>query len=298
MNGIYKYRFGNCFVEKLGNTVNFPCDFLLAPMYAHLGTNQRLLRTLWYVMLLATTSFLGACNSAVEDLNNVSLDGRILDNLVVFYDFNSGSGLFTDGSELQPTLDLQPSDATAITDIGGGIRISAATELASLDFATKIINHSTDSNAITIEAWVQPANLTQEGPARIVSVSEGAYTRNFTLAQELNQYIVRFNTSDNNDNGSPEFVTSAGTVTTELTHVVFTWNAASQMARFYINGELSNVSDTVFTGDLSSWRSDYRIVIANELTVARPWLGDIHLVAIYNRALSHEEVTRNYDANI
>ena len=36
--------------------------------------------------------------------------------------------------------------------------------------------------------------------------------------------------------------------------------------------------------------------MANELTNDSAWLGDIHLVAIFDRALSAEEVTGNFDA--
>ena len=37
------------------------------------------------------------------------------------------------------------------------------------------------SGEYSIEAWVVPANVTQEGPARIISYSAGDSNRNFTL---------------------------------------------------------------------------------------------------------------------
>jgi hypothetical protein len=40
------------------------------------------------------------------------------------------------------------------------------------------------SNALTLEAWFKPANTTQAGPARIVSLSQDLNLRNLTLGQE------------------------------------------------------------------------------------------------------------------
>jgi 4-hydroxy-3-methylbut-2-enyl diphosphate reductase IspH len=36
--------------------------------------------------------------------------------------------------------------------------------------------------------------------------------------------------------------------------------------------------------------------LANEENADRRWLGSVHLVAIYARALTPEEVARNFDA--
>ena len=41
---------------------------------------------------------------------------------------------------------------------------------------------------------------------------------------------------------------------------------------------------------------DEVLALANELTEDRPWLGEFYLVAIYDRALSQDEVSRNFNA--
>jgi hypothetical protein len=43
-----------------------------------------------------------------------------------------------------------------------------------------------------------------------------------------------------------------------------------------------------------TWDSSLPFQIANEATLDRPWLGRIHLVALYNRALSREEIANNF----
>jgi hypothetical protein len=51
-------------------------------------------------------------------------------------------------------------------------------------------------------------------------------------------------------------------------------------------------------GDFSGWTSNYRLGLANEMTKDHPWLGEIHLVAIYDRALTADEVGQNYGAGL
>jgi hypothetical protein len=56
------------------------------------------------------------------------------------------------------------------------------------------------------------------------------------------------------------------------------------------------ISETV-GGDFSNW-TDYRLTLANELNQNHPWLGELYLVAIYNRALTTDEVSQNYGAGL
>jgi hypothetical protein len=68
------------------------------------------------------------------------------------------------------------------------------------------------------------------------------------------------------------------------------------VAKIYING-VERASDTI-GGDFSNWDGDFHLALANELTKDRPWLGEFHLVAIYNRALSQTEVSQNFRARL
>jgi len=51
-------------------------------------------------------------------------------------------------------------------------------------------------------------------------------------------------------------------------------------------------------GQLGNWSDDFRLTLANELTGDRPWLGELHLIAIYGRALTAEEITRNFAVGV
>ena len=45
---------------------------------------------------------------------------------------------------------------------------------------------------------------------------------------------------------------------------------------------------------MSTWDSSYPLVVANESTGDRPWLGEIYLLAGYCQALSAEQVDTHY----
>jgi exo-beta-1,3-glucanase (GH17 family) len=62
----------------------------------------------------------------------------------------------------------------------------------------------------------------------------------------------------------------------------------------YIDG----VEDQTFMriGGLAQWDDTYRIIVANEATNDRTWLGELHLIAVYDRALDAGEVEQNFMA--
>jgi glycopeptide antibiotics resistance protein len=49
-----------------------------------------------------------------------------------------------------------------------------------------------------------------------------------------------------------------------------------------------------FVAPFSSWNSFFSFQIGNEATLDRPWLGKIHFVAIYNRALTADEIADHF----
>ena len=160
--------------------------------------------------------------------------------------------------------------------------------------ATAVNESIINSQAFTVEAWIQPANNTQNGPARIITLSNGTSNRNLTLGQDGDKFILRTRTSNTTSNGMPNFDTPSGSVTAgQLQHVVATRDASGN-EKIYINGEL--VAQQVRSGDLNNWDPNYKLALGNEIGAERPWLGAFHLVALYDEALSDAEVLGNYNA--
>jgi len=131
---------------------------------------------------------------------------------LVFYDFREGSGqIIKDRSGKSDPLNLTIEDGSAVQWIdSGGLAIRSPVLIASQGPAAKITNAVRKSGAITIEAWIKPANTTQGGPARIVTVSRDPGSRNFTLGQKAGAYEIRFRTTSTSANGEPALSSPGG----------------------------------------------------------------------------------------
>jgi hypothetical protein len=219
---------------------------------------------------------------------------RIEAGLQALYDFGSADGdVVKDRSGMGRAVDLRVENLDAVRRTSGALEIRAETKIRSIKAPVKIIESVRRSGEITIEAWVQPSNITQSGPARIVTLSQNSSNRNFTLGQDGSQYDVRFRTTTTNSNGSPSLSTENDRLTKKITHVVYTRDRLGQV-RLFLDGKLD--SEKKVAGGLSTWGRDYTFAIGNELSGGREWLGTYYLVAIYNRALTPGEIVQNHRA--
>jgi hypothetical protein len=228
---------------------------------------------------------------------------RVDDGLQVLYTFREETGdVIHDVSEVGAPLDLVIGDGSPSWLPGGGLSVQNSAQISSGEAASKIINACQATNELTVEAWLQLSSASQGSPARIVSLSDGAMDRNFTLGHgddntgsPANQFAMRLRTSatETDDNGKPALSSAAGAASTNLTHVVYTF-ANKGDATIYING--AENTTTAVGGDLSNWNPNYPLLLANESTGDRPWTGQLYLVAVYCRALTGVEVEQNYKA--
>lgn len=152
---------------------------------------------------------------------------------------------------------------------------------------------------MTVEAWIKPKYSSQAGPARIVSLSKNAHSRNMTLGQGLwgtqpsDLFDLRLRTTERSANGMPSVSSPPGTAGKERTHLVIT-HQESGRTRIFINKVI--VAETMIPGDFSTWNPRFPLLIANETSGDHSWLGDIYLIAIYKKELTMNEVTQNFEA--
>ncbi|SVC93798.1 uncharacterized protein METZ01_LOCUS346652, partial [marine metagenome] len=219
---------------------------------------------------------------------------RSFRGLLALYDFGLAEGsTVKDVSGVEPALDLQIVNPKAVKRTKGSLEISGKTMIRSIKVPTKIIKTVKDTGQLTVEAWVRPANLKQDGPARIMTISKDTSNRNFTLGQDGHKYDLRLRTSKTSRNGMPSLASPAKSVTTVLTHLTYT-RERSGKARFYLNAK--QVAEKNVAGDLKGWDGNYRLALGNEFSNDRAWQGSYHLLAIYGRALSPQEVKKNFEA--
>ena len=240
---------------------------------------------------MLTLIFLSANRLVAKDTGDDAPKDRSPEPLVL-YDFTDTVGdRVRDQSGVGDPIDLKIDRPRAVHRDRGALEIQGSVLIRSEGPAQKLTDAVTASGAITIEAWVQPANNTQEGPARIVTLSRDTSNRNFTLGQEGNRYDIRLRSGKTSGNGMPSVATPAKSLTLEPTQIVYTRDPDGR-ARVYLNGK--KVSEGRVAGPLKNWDKSYRLALGNELRGDRPWKGTLFRVAIYDRALTDEQIDSSY----
>ena len=207
------------------------------------------------------------------------------DGLIARYVFDEGTGdVVHDTSDFGDPMDLFIADTAAVSWVpGGGLSINQPTLIADDGPATKIIDAVRETTELTVVAWVRHGNNTQGGPARIVTISVDEGPRNFLLGQAAEGYQVRLRTS--NTELKPEadkrIIVPDGVVTNAVSKLVYTFNANGDSI-LYLNGK--EIGSVNIGGDFSTWDDSYTLGLANEHNIDRSWVGEIYLVAIYNKS--------------
>jgi hypothetical protein len=236
---------------------------------------------------------------------------RYENDQIALWEFKSGSGSVAyDTSGVDPAINLNFSGD--VTWYGGwGITIGAGAAgpgkaQGSTGTSRKLHDVLVDAGEFSIEAWVVPANVTQE-MARILTYSAGQTTRNFTLQQTLYNYdfLLRTNAADaagnplTTLNGDPQLSTpdDAEALQATLQHVVATYSPIDGR-KIYVNGELVTQTDPVPGGTLVPWQDNFALVLGNEASSDGVWEGTFRLAAVHRRALTEEQISQNFDAGV
>ena len=184
---------------------------------------------------------------------------RTTSGLQALYDFGTTNGPIVKGqSRSGAAPGLKISDTNAVRRSAGILVVRGETLIRTQKPAATIIESVRRSGETTIEAWIQPARLDQSGPARIITLSENSSERNFTLGQDGDRFDVRFRTTKTSGNGLPSLSTPPNSLTTELTHVVYT-RGRNGKARLYLNGELS--AEKTIKGNTSGYSGNMGYLI-------------------------------------
>ncbi len=230
-----------------------------------------------------------ACRRCAEIDPTTCPEERAVDGLVGLWRFDESGNVIRDLSGYR-VHDLITPTGARIDWVPGSVQVETGrfTVDRPIDAITDAIEAA---NALTLEAWVTPIDDVQGGPARILTISEGVFDRNLTLGQDGTHWEGRIR-RDGATNGNP-FTDSADPSVRPgmLQHIVLTRTPA---------GEQTLWVDEVMSGDpvsttetLGNWDRTFRLYVANESTDDRQWAGGIHLIALYARALSAEEIARH-----
>jgi hypothetical protein len=233
---------------------------------------------------------------------------RVLDGLQVLYTFDEGKGLAVkDRSGVEPAFDLQLDNLVTSKWIeGGGIQlVGPASVITSPEVADKVFVACVQANAVTLEAWIEPAKIDQQGA--ILTYSKQGQ-RNATLSVSNTRYAGAVLTSRPDPMMPGQVIettevlqTPDNTAAPTVQHVLYTRDVDG--AVLYVNGVDTKPPSTSTTPadpkpitDQTDWSPTYQLALGNESTGGSPWLGNIYLAAIYCKKLTPAEVVKNYGA--
>ena len=218
---------------------------------------------------------------------------RARGGLQTLYDFASETGdVVSDRAGVGKAADLRITNLDGVARVRGSVRVFGEAQIKSDRPPARLVESIRRGGELTLEAWITPASLEQSGPARIVSISEGGSQRNITLGQDGDKFDIRLRTTQTSVNGIPSLALNGGSVTTNLTHIVYTRDR-SGLTRVFLNGE--QVEEKTIGGSTEGWEM-FRITLADEFGGNRQWRGTYHLVAMYSRDLLPSEVAQNFAA--
>jgi hypothetical protein len=243
---------------------------------------------------LVTSMALGLTDGIIS-----SAGGRFEANAIALYEFKTGTGTQVfDTSGVEPALNLNLSGT--YNWVGGwGVQFIAGKAQGSTGASAKLFDLIASTGEYSIEAWVAPANVTQDGPARIVTYSGGSTARNFMLGQTLYDYEA-FNRSDQtNQAGEPQLSTPAADEVLQATqqHVVLNYDPVNGR-RIYVNGQLRSDLDTVPGGLLNDWDNTYAFAVGSEVDNNDRWAGTVRLLAVHNRVLTDAQILQNFEVGV
>jgi hypothetical protein len=234
---------------------------------------------------------------------------RYENDQIALWEFKQGSGTVAlDTSGVVPSLDLQLSGEYEWFG-GWGITIKSGDPLlgqsdgraqGSTTDSQKLFNELRATGEYSIEAWVVPANVTQE-MSRIVTYSGGQTARNFTLQQTLYNYDFLHRSTVTGANGDqPQLSTpdAAEVLQATLQHVVATFSA-TEGRNIYVNGQLVTPNgDPAAPGTMTDWDDTFAFVLGNEAGGDGLWEGTIRMAAIHKFALTQAQAQQNFDVGV
>ncbi len=160
------------------------------------------------------------------------------------------------------------------------------------DASKVLVEACRKSNQLSIEAVLTSANISQGGPARIVTLSSDMMNRNFTLGQEKDRLVLRLRTPQTGANGMNPETTICKIEAGKTYHVIISYFPGRLFG--YVNGQKVLETEAV-KGDLSNWDPNHHLLFGDEHDRQRDWHGELEGVAIYSRFISPKEAAMKYE---
>jgi len=233
-------------------------------------------------------------------------------NQFAIWEFRTNGGNQTfDTSGIEPAISMNINGSYRW--LGGyGLDLTNGYAMADNNDSDKLKTFIEATGEYAIEAWVIPANVTQQN-ANIVSYSDGT-GRNFAIGQEMYNYEF-YNRYDEPDPlSNPLFASGEPMLTTgdsgeellqsSLQHIVANYDPINGRS-VYINGALVDnngasiepIPTPTSIGNVV-WDHNFVFLLGADIAGANNWDGMVRMVAMHNRTLTQEQVTQNFELGV
>ncbi len=197
-----------------------------------------------------------------------------------------------DTASFGAALDLAIPATSAVTWLpGAGLRIDKPQSIASRNPATKIAEAVGETNQFSVEIKYIPANITQSGPARIVTMSHSGSNRNFMVGQSGDRFTTRLRTVETGAAGSSAIDSDPVLNAEAVEHLIVSYDGTQ--LTFYRQGSVAKTAP--LTGALTGWDAAAALTLASEAGGSQPWLGTLQRVAIYDRAFNDRQASNVFN---
>jgi hypothetical protein len=267
-------------------------------------TDTKLASSTTYVYTIKAVNDAGpspASNKYVASTLSLAETHRVKDGLIAYYNFGFDPGfIIHDQSGYGDPLDLEVLKQSAISwNPKSKLNMMSNTALVSILPAKKLIDAVKITNEITIECWIKPFEPEFLANSRILSLANNDYEVGLVMDQVFSSYpnentlsySIRLQTSSTNPSGFPEYIPDQTISYINLQHLVYVRDSLGKEV-MYINGKKS--SEGFRPSNLDTWKNDFHLRLGNESDLNHSWTGSFFLVAIYNKALTQEEINTNY----
>ena len=128
------------------------------------------------------------------------------------------------------------------------------------------------SHSFRVALRVRSSSAEQFGPARIFSFSDNPRVRNLTIGQAGADLVLRLRTPATSLNGSPDYIMPGVFTTTRWIDIDVV--VRDERVTVLVDGQ-GVLSESLPPQPLSHWNRSYGVILGNEATGDRPWLGEM-----------------------
>jgi hypothetical protein len=225
--------------------------------------------------------------------------GRVTDRLIGLWTLAENGGTTVgDTSGVTPAVSPVIASLADVVWAPETLSVAAPVDINTGFARNRLIEAIKLTSQVTLEAWVTPASGAQQGttaghPARIATITVSNIAGHYlTLGQLDTAWVAQVKTmaAGVDAHGGPN-LTNGTVATTRPTHLVVTADATHR--RLYVDGVM--VEDNL-GGSLGFWDPMRTFELGGDPGRRNTWLGTLHLVALYDQALTPEQVAQNLAA--